>query len=592
MFADRRSTGVAAAPILELEGFREQVELDRAGDRRTLLLADLKELGSLVASGSTSSLLSGPLAVESNIEDMSELPLLQARVLQSFAPPDMFTPTVPPRLNKTVWKGDKHPEYDLRLGRLLDMITYGYPQLFDFEPDLELFAKDIVFEDPVGLQLRGRSTYKQIWKGLYYLRKSIDWYEIRHHVVWDPYMEVVRVSWHLKLKAPMVSDLIYADGISVYYVNDDGLVTKHQVTLLNARPPWLWRVLNIKGWLYYLTPSGPQIQWTQSGHNPGEGNHERNDWKRYYTRVKENFLLGLQEPERGPPTLRRLLLLVEPLPHPRSDHECQHIPRQGRGGELPSIDQGRSWSTARCCAVRDELIKELEGLWLYNRCQHVYPVYLNDTGHVVSDTSDKVPLSDFPDGYSKDDLLKVPPRDKYRRLRATQDPPHAPLTRIGQLKAALRKTAQQSRRREHPSSQGGQPSQLAQGAFGTCHRSFGDGLHRGKEKALRAALECRLQHLQGHGCPKCRDLGSGWEEFQQRDNRRLEIERVDSCIEEVEAAIRDGREVSPPPGMGGRASGMAWDTSHTVDGQPRCQIRFTPAQPPMDTSMKALLAAL
>uniref|UniRef100_A0A0G4HF53 SnoaL-like domain-containing protein n=1 Tax=Chromera velia CCMP2878 TaxID=1169474 RepID=A0A0G4HF53_9ALVE len=151
-------------------------------------------------------------------------------------------------------RDDKHKSalYRYNKGRLLDSLIHGYPHLFDVAPDLSLYTPDVIFEDPSGWELKGHETYKKIWEGLHLVRRSVDWYEIRHTVVWDPYMGCARVSWHLSLKAPGIDGLVYADGISLYFLNDKGLCWKHQVSLLNVMPPWLMSVLRVARWVDLL----------------------------------------------------------------------------------------------------------------------------------------------------------------------------------------------------------------------------------------------------------------------------------------------------------------------------------------------------
>ncbi|CEM12180.1 unnamed protein product [Vitrella brassicaformis CCMP3155] len=371
----------------------------------------------------------------------------------------------------------------------------------------------------------------------------------------------------------------------------------------------------------------PLTQWTQFGRNPGEGNHERNKWKRYYSRVKKTW--SFKSPKEAlqfydvfcsfsnryrlpglPMSVKTFLGMVWDQ---YSKDDPQH--------DLPSIDKVMSWLIVPPGVDRAELTQDLKRLWLYIRCQGVYPVCVHpDTGKVVSDTSRKVPLSDFPPGYSEADLLEIPPRDKYRHLRAPQDPHRAPRTRISLLRTAIRKTAKQ-RYEEYQKREIGHVEKaieetknesvnvdsitLSRGVarsnshgqtggwfsrHSTCQRHFGNHLHGGEKGALLAALECRLRHLQGHGCPKCNDGGSGWEEFQKRETQRLKVERIDSFIQVVEAAIRDGRQETPPHGIGvSHVPPSTWRMSHKEHGRPRCEIPFTAGTVSYPTSMEALL---
>uniref|UniRef100_A0A0G4FWP1 SnoaL-like domain-containing protein n=1 Tax=Chromera velia CCMP2878 TaxID=1169474 RepID=A0A0G4FWP1_9ALVE len=151
------------------------------------------------------------------------------------------------------WKNrQERGEYEDNRARLLDFLTYAYPVLFEVLPNMTLFTEDVVFEEPSGIDVTGRENYQHIFEVLHVLRRPLESYSIQHKVVWDESMKAARVRWHLKMKMPLFQELMTADGISIYYLNKRGLCMKHEVTLLNARPPWLLSFLRFRLWLAAL----------------------------------------------------------------------------------------------------------------------------------------------------------------------------------------------------------------------------------------------------------------------------------------------------------------------------------------------------
>merc|ERR1719163_2049540 len=153
--------------------------------------------------------------------------------------------TAPPRLDVQVdlspppLNAPKGPsEYQLNLGRAIDTLRVDHPRLFTHKPDFSIFTEDVVLRDPSGApRLSGLDQYSRVFDMLRFLRRgTMQDAQLTHSLVVSD--STIRVRWNAKLwmRDPALgfntlangeAALVHLDGVSVYELNDAGLVRAH-----------------------------------------------------------------------------------------------------------------------------------------------------------------------------------------------------------------------------------------------------------------------------------------------------------------------------------------------------------------------------
>lgn len=129
-------------------------------------------------------------------------------------------------------------EFELNLGRVIDVLRTDYPNFFTQEPDLSIYTDDIAVHDPSGERLHGRKQYRSVFQMMRFLRRTtMQDAEITYRLVVTD--RTIRVRWSAKMwmRDPALGinhvngqpALVHLDGVSSYDLNDEGLVKAHRL---------------------------------------------------------------------------------------------------------------------------------------------------------------------------------------------------------------------------------------------------------------------------------------------------------------------------------------------------------------------------
>jgi len=137
-------------------------------------------------------------------------------------------------------------EYQMNLGRALDVIRQDYPDLLLKAPDYSLYHEDIEVIDPAGMTLHGLSNYKKSFQFVHSIVKffySTEHSGLNFRLFYDFARDSIRVSWHATLAPKQlyggIDNKLHVDGVSVYKIDrKSGLVKSHTIEnlLINDSP--------------------------------------------------------------------------------------------------------------------------------------------------------------------------------------------------------------------------------------------------------------------------------------------------------------------------------------------------------------------
>lgn len=141
---------------------------------------------------------------------------------------------------------NKRREYQMNLGRALDVIRKDYPDLLLKAPDYSIYHDDIEVVDPSGMTLHGLSNYKMSFQFVHSIVKFFYCTEhsgLTFRLFYDFARDTIRVSWHATLAPKQlyggIDNKLHVDGASVYKLDvQSGLVKSHHIEnlLINNSP--------------------------------------------------------------------------------------------------------------------------------------------------------------------------------------------------------------------------------------------------------------------------------------------------------------------------------------------------------------------
>lgn len=152
-------------------------------------------------------------------------------------------PTDLPPLIREV--GDQRREFEMNLGRAMDVLRHDYPYMLVSTPDYSIYDDDIIVTDPGGVGIKGLSSYKST---ILFLQKvvSIFYNPNRSKVQMRSYHDFarnsIRISFSVQLVPRVIGDRrnsLYLDGISVYKLDlKSGKIIEHSIEnfLINNTP--------------------------------------------------------------------------------------------------------------------------------------------------------------------------------------------------------------------------------------------------------------------------------------------------------------------------------------------------------------------
>jgi len=136
-------------------------------------------------------------------------------------------------------------EYQINVGKAIDVLRTDYPMIFLQKPDLSIFTKQIELWDPSGKRLSGIRQYEKLFDLLIFLRRTTmqDAKVTYRLVVAD---EKIRVRWSAKLwmRDPALGltnlmngepAVVHIDGVSNYELDTHGKIRRHRLENIMLR---------------------------------------------------------------------------------------------------------------------------------------------------------------------------------------------------------------------------------------------------------------------------------------------------------------------------------------------------------------------
>lgn len=163
---------------------------------------------------------------------------------------------------------DERREYDMNLGKAMDVLRKDYPSMLHATPDFSIYNDDLSVTDPTGVQLSGLGNYKNSFKFLqtmigvlYNMEQS----GVQNRMMYDFARQSIRISWNIVLVPKVVGNrrnALYVDGISIYKMDlSTGKIGEHRVEnmLINDIPvtPPYGVLTALKNEILY--PSGQRV---------------------------------------------------------------------------------------------------------------------------------------------------------------------------------------------------------------------------------------------------------------------------------------------------------------------------------------------
>eukprot|EP00567_Pseudictyota_dubia_P003345 CAMPEP_0197434734 /NCGR_PEP_ID=MMETSP1175-20131217/2428_1 /TAXON_ID=1003142 /ORGANISM="Triceratium dubium, Strain CCMP147" /LENGTH=194 /DNA_ID=CAMNT_0042963567 /DNA_START=210 /DNA_END=794 /DNA_ORIENTATION=- len=152
------------------------------------------------------------------------------------------TVDLPPLIQDLV---DERREFEINLGRAMDVLRKDYPNMLHKTPDFSIFHGELSVVDPSGVQLSGLNNYKHSFRflqtvvGFFYDMESSS---VGFRMVYDWARSSIRMSWNVVLVPKVVGNrrnAMYIDGISVYKMDSEsGKIVEHRVEnmIINNTP--------------------------------------------------------------------------------------------------------------------------------------------------------------------------------------------------------------------------------------------------------------------------------------------------------------------------------------------------------------------
>jgi len=222
--------------------------------------------------GGVTAFQTGLMPSHSNIELLRQDIRLKSSVLDELADlsekssvDNLSTIELPPLLSKIV---DERREYELNLGKAMDVLRHDYPGMIHKTPDFSIYHDEIKVVDPSGVQVSGIANYKSSFTFVQTMAKffyNMDASTVQHRMVYDFARQSIRIPWNAVLVPKVVGNRrnsMYVDGISVYKMDSNsGKIIDHTVerVLVNniplAQPNLILNVLRREA----FEPSGARI---------------------------------------------------------------------------------------------------------------------------------------------------------------------------------------------------------------------------------------------------------------------------------------------------------------------------------------------
>jgi len=222
--------------------------------------------------GGVTAFQTGLMPSQLNVEQLRQTIRLQSSVVDELSDlaeksssDTLSTGELPPLLSKMV---DERREYELNLGKAMDVLRKDYPTMIHKTPDFSIYHDEIKVVDPSGVQISGISNYKSSFSFVQTMSKffyNMDESTVQYRMVYDFARQSIRIPWNAVLVPKVVGNrrnALYLDGISVYKMDSkSGKIIEHTVekVLVNniplTQPNMLLNVLRSEA----FQPSGGRI---------------------------------------------------------------------------------------------------------------------------------------------------------------------------------------------------------------------------------------------------------------------------------------------------------------------------------------------
>ncbi|URE46683.1 Reticulon [Musa troglodytarum] len=198
------------------------------------------------------------IRVSDPLRDEGVPPLFFVPLLDGASSSPLF-PSVSPQQQQTDG-GDEKQDYYVNMGYAIRTLREEFPDIFQREPNYDIYRDDIVFKDPLNtfvginnykrifwaLRLNGRVFFKAIW--------------INIVSIWQPGENVIMIRWIVH-GIPRVPWEIHGrfDGTSEYKLDKTGKIYEHRVDNVALNTPTKFRVLLVEELIQSLgCPSTPK----------------------------------------------------------------------------------------------------------------------------------------------------------------------------------------------------------------------------------------------------------------------------------------------------------------------------------------------
>lgn len=172
-------------------------------------------------------------------------------VVSTFSPSDMMEKQAETK-RETFDEFGNHPN----VHNILDVLRDDYPRLFTHEPNFSIFTDDLLVTDPTGVAIAGKPAYRRVFSSLRACRrhvmKNVD---LRYSMLYCRSTRTIRVFWNVEITMKLAVGIylgsgfegkpLRVDGISVYHINDDGLIYRHSVENLGFQNQWTKSAENV-----------------------------------------------------------------------------------------------------------------------------------------------------------------------------------------------------------------------------------------------------------------------------------------------------------------------------------------------------------
>ncbi|CAN0396289.1 unnamed protein product [Ectocarpus sp. 12 AP-2014] len=172
------------------------------------------------------------------VSSLNSAPFLAASQEQA-KPPGQWSPVRPG--GKVPDQNDNDDdEFNINVGRAMDYLAADVALMFCTAPRLEIFTPDVRLKDPVGELCHGRRLYGALHTSLRVLgavttsRPRVGVTSIMFY----PEKREIELKWTMTASAPFMGDPVKLSAVSLYDLNDHGLIYQHSIDNRIKRDLW------------------------------------------------------------------------------------------------------------------------------------------------------------------------------------------------------------------------------------------------------------------------------------------------------------------------------------------------------------------